>query len=140
MSRENVEFVEGLLAGVGGMDRDALLAALPALISQICDPEVEWVEEPQRADGRTYRGREGVRESVERWLDGFQEYGLELERCEDCGEDVLVVLREHARGVASGARISARSYALLTIRDERLVRYRGFYDESAARRAAGAGV
>jgi hypothetical protein len=24
----------------------------------ICDPEIEWIEDPQRADSRTYRGHE----------------------------------------------------------------------------------
>jgi hypothetical protein len=36
------------------MDKDAMLAALPEMIPQICDPEIEWVEDPQRADGRVY--------------------------------------------------------------------------------------
>jgi ketosteroid isomerase-like protein len=136
MSRENLEFVEGFFAGVGAMDRDALLAALPDLISQICDPDVEWMEDPQRADGRVHRGHQGVQESFERWLDGFDEYGFEVERCEDLGDDVLVVANEHARGAASGAEISARNYAVLTMRDGKLLRYREFSDESSARQAA----
>ena len=35
MSHENVEFLEGLLAGVAELDRQALLAALPELIAQV---------------------------------------------------------------------------------------------------------
>ena len=56
MSRENVEFVEGLLAGTMSMDKRDLLAALPELIEQTCDPDIEWVEDPQRADGAVHRG------------------------------------------------------------------------------------
>ena len=63
MSHENVEFVEAILAGPGSMDKQALLAALPELIAQTCDPDIEWVEDPQRPDGQTYRGHEGVRQS-----------------------------------------------------------------------------
>ena len=137
MSRENREFVEALFAGAGAMDKQALLAALPGLISQICDPDVEWVEDPNRADGRVHRGHAGVHASFEHWLEGFEEYSFEVEQVEDCGDEVLVVAREQARGSASGAAISARNYAVLTIRDGKLLRYREFYDERAAPEAAG---
>jgi ketosteroid isomerase-like protein len=137
MSRENRELVESFAAGVGAMDKQALLAALPDLISQMCDPDIEWVEDPSRADGRVYRGHAGVRASFERWLEGFEEYGFEIERVEDCGDEVRVVAREQARGSASGAAISARNYSVMTIRGGKLLRYREFYDENAARQAAG---
>lgn len=137
MSRENVEFVEALFAGVAGADKQTLLAALPELIAQTCDPEIEWVEYPDRADARVHRGHAGVRESWGRWLDGFEEYGAELEEVIDCGDDVFASGREHARGAASGAAVSARTYAVLTIRDGKLLRYREFRDEQSARQAAG---
>ncbi len=78
MSRENVEFVEALYAGAAGADKAALLAALPELIEQMCDPDIEWIEDPQRADGRVYRGHAGVRESWEQWLEAFDEYSYEV--------------------------------------------------------------
>ena len=106
------------------------------MIEQTCDPQIEWVEDPQRADGRTYRGHAGVRESFERWLEGFDEYSFKLEDVIDCGANVLVITEERARGAASGATISSRNYAVLTLRDGKLLRYREFYDEDAARRAA----
>jgi hypothetical protein len=56
MPRENVEFVEGLYAGATGVDKQALLAALPEIIAQTCDPDIEWIEDPQRADSRVHRG------------------------------------------------------------------------------------
>jgi ketosteroid isomerase-like protein len=138
MSRENVELVEGLYAaGAAGADKQALLAALPDLIAQLCDPEVEWIEDPGRADGRTYRGHEGVRESWERWLDAFDEFSFELEQIVDCGDDVLVVGHEQVRGATSGAPMTSRTYAVLTFRNGNVLRYREFYDERAARQAAG---
>jgi hypothetical protein len=85
MSHENAELVEGLLAGARDMDKQALLAALPELIAQACDPDIEWVEDPQRADGQVYRGHEGVRQSWERWLEQWDEYAAEFERFIDCG-------------------------------------------------------
>jgi hypothetical protein len=80
MSRENVEFLEGLFAGAADMDLQTLREALPELIAQTCDPEIEWVEDPKRADRRVYRGHEGVRESWEGWLENFDEYRVEVER------------------------------------------------------------
>jgi ketosteroid isomerase-like protein len=138
MSRANVEFVEGLWAGAAGADKQALLAALPELIAQTCDPEIEWVEDPQRPDSRVCRGHGGVRESWERWLEDFDEYSFEIEEVLDCGDDVLVVSREQAQGASSGATVSSRHYAVMTIRDGKLLRFREFYDEQAAREAAGA--
>jgi uncharacterized protein len=137
MSRANVELVEGFFAGAASADKQTLLAALPELISQGCDPEIEWAEDPQRADRRIYRGHAGVRESFEHWLAGFDDYSMEADEFIDCGDRVLVAGRERGRGAASGAVVSSRIYALLTIRDGKLLRYQEFYDERAARRAAG---
>jgi ketosteroid isomerase-like protein len=137
MSRANVELVERLFAGAAGSDKQALLAALPELIFQGCDPEIEWVEDPQRADSRVYRGHAGVRESFEHWLAAFDDYGVDAEQFIDCGDRVLVAGREQGRGAASGAVVSSRIYAVLTIRNGKLLRYQEFYDERAARRAAG---
>jgi ketosteroid isomerase-like protein len=137
MSQENVEFLEGLFAGAADMDRQALLDALPELIAQTCDPEIEWVEDPQRADRRVYRGHEGVRESWERWLENFEEYGTEAERMIDGGDKVLVVAREHGRGRASGATVSQRTYAVVSFRDGKISRYEEFYEEQEALEAAG---
>ena len=137
MSQENVEFVKGLWAAGESMDKQALLAALPDLIAQTCDPEIEWVEDPQRADGRVYRGHEGVRESWERWLENFDEWGFEIEDIRDHGNRVLVVSEEHGRGSGSEAEVSARNYMVLTFRAGKILRYEEFYDEAQALEAAG---
>ncbi len=137
MSRENVEFLEGLFAGASEMDKEALLDALPELIAQACDPEIEWVEDPRRADRRVYRGHEGVRESFERWLENFDEYGWEIEKMVDCGDKVLVYSSEEGRGSLSGATISQRIYLVYTFRDGKVARYEEFYEERDALEAAG---
>jgi uncharacterized protein len=137
MSQENVEMVKGFLAAGAEMDKQTLLAALPEVIAQTCDPEIEWYEDPQRADARVYRGHGGVLESFERWLDQWDEYGFEAERVIDCGDDVLVVAREHGRGAISGTTVSARNYWVITIREGKILRYREFYDEAAALEAVG---
>jgi ketosteroid isomerase-like protein len=137
MSQENLEFVKGLLSAGVTMDKQALLAALPEFVEQICDPEIEWIEDPQRADGRVYRGHEGVRESWEQWFEQWEEYQAEVEDIVDCGDVVFVVMRERGRGTSSGADVSARNFMVLTFRDGKILRYQEFYDEAAARQAAG---
>jgi ketosteroid isomerase-like protein len=137
MSQESVEFVESLLAGAADMDKQALLAALPQLIAQACDPDIEWVEDPQRADGQVYHGHEGVKQAFERWLEQWDEYGYEAERYVDCGDEVLVIARERGRGVTSGASVSSSIYSVWTIRAGKIARYREFYDEQTALEAVG---
>jgi ketosteroid isomerase-like protein len=132
-----VEFIEALVTGAGGMDKQAVLAALPELIAQTCAPDIEWVEDPRRADGAVYRGHEGVRQSWERWLEQWDEWGFELERFIDCGDHVLVVARERGRGATSGASVSARNYMAFTIREGKIARYQEFYDEQEALKAVG---
>jgi ketosteroid isomerase-like protein len=138
MSQENVDFVAGIFEAANGMDKEAMLAALPDMVPQICDPKIEWIEDAQRADSRTYRGHEGVIESWRQWLDVFGEYGLEVERITDCGDDdVFVAMREHGTGALSEAPVGAGIYAVITVKDDKIRRYREFYDEAAALEAAG---
>ena len=69
MSQENVEFAEALLAAAGGMDKQAMLAALPELIPQICTPDIEWAEDPSaptRVSSAATTPSVGPRE---RWLE-----------------------------------------------------------------------
>ncbi len=92
---------------------------------------------PRRADRRIYRGHEGVRESFERWLENFEEYGTEVERMVDCGDKVLAYAREEGRGSLSGGTISQRIYVVCTFREGKIARYEEFYEERDALEAAG---
>ena len=135
MTQENVDLLKGLFAAADGFDKAELEAALPQMIPELCDPEIEWIEDPKRADGRVYRGHDGVRESWERWLEDFDEYGFEMDSIEDHGERVMVTAVEHARGSASGADVSGHVYMVCTFRDGKMMRYQEFYAEPDARAA-----
>jgi ketosteroid isomerase-like protein len=136
MSQENVDFVKGIYAVSADSDKQQLLDALPELSRQTCHPEIEWVEDPQRADARTYRGHDGVLESWKQWFEQFDEYDFELQEVVDCGDRVLAVAREHARGATSGAPVSGTLYQVITMTDGKVLRYQEFYDEQMARKAA----
>jgi ketosteroid isomerase-like protein len=138
MSQENVEFVTGIFAAAGDMDKAAVLKALPELVPQLCDPDIEWIEDPRRADSRTYRGHDGVIESWRQWLDTFAEHDFEIDRITDCGgDDVFVAMTELGTGARSGAPSKQRTYAVLTVKDGKVRRYREFSDEQTALEAAG---
>jgi ketosteroid isomerase-like protein len=138
VSEENVALVKGLLEGgqIDPADQEAFLAALPGIAEALCDPEVEWIEAPERVDRRTFHGIDGMVESFRRWLEDFDEYSFEAERYEDHGDRVLVAARESGRGSGSGASIESRIYCVLSLKDGKLLRYEEFYDEAAAREAA----
>jgi ketosteroid isomerase-like protein len=132
MSQENVEIVRRWYE-VATSKAD-LLAAMPRTMA-FCHPDVEW-SAPE--DGTTYRGREGVRQRLEEWLNSFDDYRYEIHRIIDCGNDeVLVEATEVGRGATSGAEVRSTHYELLTIRDGLIVRIREYYDEGRALEAAG---
>ena len=132
MSEENVELAARFYEPA--TSKSEMLAGLPRIM-ELCHPEVEWTP---REEGSTYRGREGVRQALERWLDSFDAYRYEVERIIDCGHDeVLVVATEAGRGARSGVDVRSTNYELLTMRDGLIVRIREFYDEAHALEAAG---
>jgi ketosteroid isomerase-like protein len=129
MSQENVELAARWYEPWATTSKAELLADLPRAM-ELCHPEVEW---SQREEGRTLRGREGVREALEGWLDSFDEYRFEVWRIFDCGfDEVLVVGLEVGRGAISGAEVRSHTYELLTFRDGKIVRFRDFHDEREA--------
>ena len=132
MSQENVEIAARWYEFA--TSKTDLLTTMSRTMS-FCHPDVEW-SAPE--DGTTYRGREGVRQRLEEWLESFDEYRYELQRIIDCGgEEVLVEATEVGRGAKSGAEIDSTNYELLTFRDGLIVRIREFYDEATALEAAG---
>ena len=132
MSQENVELAARWYQPAGS--KAELLAAMPRTMA-LCHPEVEWTA-PE--DGTVYRGRDGVRQRLEEWLESFDVYRFEVERIIDCGTDeVLVEATEIGRGAASGAEVRTTNFELLTMRDGMIVRIREFYDEANALEAAG---
>jgi len=133
LSQENVELAARWYEP-WATSKAEVLTDMPRVM-EACHPEVEW---SQRQERWTHRGREGVREALELWLESFNEYRFEVQRIIDCcGDEVLVVGLEVGRGAMSGAGVRSVSYELLTIRDGKLARFRELQDESEALEAAG---
>ncbi len=132
MSQKNVEVAARFYEPA--TSKSELLRQMPRTMA-LCHPDVEWTA---REDGVTYRGREGVREELERFLESFDDYRYEVQRIVDCGGDkVLMAGLEVATGAASGAEVRSMNYELLTITDGLIRRFHEFYDEREALEAAG---
>ena len=100
MSQENVEIAARWYEVAGS--KKQLLAAMPRTMA-FCHPEVEW-SAPE--DGTTYRGREGVRQRLEEWLESFADYRYEVQRIIDCGGDEVLVVGD--RGWRAAQRVAPR--------------------------------
>jgi ketosteroid isomerase-like protein len=128
MSRENVEIVRRHLEAYLAGDNETALAAY--------DPAVEF-DTSVRPDGRVHRGRQGVAEAMRVWTGAFENWRLDVKEYIDAGDKVLVVVRESGRGKGSGLEIDQDAFGVFTLRDGRIVHWKGFVDRNDALKAAG---
>ena len=66
------------------------------------------------------------REAVRAWIgftEAFETFAVEVEQIVDAGEQVIVLAWIHGRGRASGADVNARTGAIFSFRDAKIVRY-----------------
>jgi uncharacterized protein len=103
--------------------------------------DVAWLEVSGRPEGApTERlGRDRMRKSLESLFDAWETYHLEVERIEEVGERVVAVVREVARGRASGVQIDSRWGYLVTVEDGLIVRIEAYRDAAQALQLAGLG-
>ena len=103
--------------------------------------DVAWLEVSGRPEGApTERfGRDRMRKSLESLFDAWESYHIEVERIEEVGERVLAIVREVARGRASGMQIDSRWGYLVSVEDGLIVRIEAYRDPAQALRLAGLG-
>ena len=128
MSQENVEIVKAAHVPSGTdltrffADDSGAPARLEAA-APLFDPQFEF--EIHGAGAVTGRGR-GLLELVDawrEWMEAYDVYWTEVEDFLDAGEDqVLVVLRDHARLKGSDAEIKQVGASLWTLRDRKVAR------------------
>jgi ketosteroid isomerase-like protein len=132
VSRANVDLVHAVIDAWNGGELGDVLA--------LATDEIEWLEvegRPETSTGREVRGADDVRSGMEELFETWQSYRLEPEEVQAVGADrVLAVLREVARGRASGAEVASRWGYLLTIRDGKLARVEAYRDPESAFEAA----
>jgi uncharacterized protein len=101
--------------------------------------DVAWLEVSGRPEGApTERlGRDRMRTSLESLFDAWESYHLEVERVEEVGDRVIAVVREVARGRASGVEIDSRWGYLVTVEEGLIVRIEAYRDAGQALQVAG---
>jgi ketosteroid isomerase-like protein len=119
MSSEDVELVRACYEAFSRGDIEFLVAHT--------DPALEIVEPPEMPEARTYRGHDGLRESLRNWAGQWDEFHMDVERFIDAGhERVIAIVRHRGRGKSSGAPVEARVVYLHTGRNGKGVRWEMF--------------
>jgi ketosteroid isomerase-like protein len=130
MSQENVEIVRQALESGLRDDWDTAAASF--------DPAIEWVEMPSLGpDASTYTGIEQLRGAIQSWTEMWSEYGIEIARYADGGDEVVILIREQGHGGASGAAVDRELGEVATLREGKIVRVRLYGNWAEALEAAG---
>jgi uncharacterized protein len=103
--------------------------------------DVAWLEVSGRPEGPVTErvGRDRLREGLESLFDAWESYRLEVERMDEVGDRVVVVMREVGRGRASGVEVDGRWGYLITVRDGEIVRVEAYREARQALELAGLG-
>lgn len=118
--------VRALFAAFSARDWDAFLADV--------DPDVEWAP---LDENRVYRGRNAVAKHLERRLDRWVEFRLELESAEVSPEEdrILAAGRYRGRVLDSGKLLSGSLFAVIEMRAGRFWRGEEYQDRESADQA-----
>src|SRR2546421_1187937 len=102
MSQENVDAFRAVIEAVNGRGAEAGF--------DLYDAEIEFREDPKFPEAKVYRGRDEVVGNFREFAASFEYYRFEIEDLRDAGGDkVVAILRERARGKASGLEVDRRS-------------------------------
>ena len=128
MSRENVDLALLMCELFNRRDLDRFLALM--------HDEVE-IESRLVAMEGAYHGHEGVREFFRVFMDPWERISLVAEEFIESGDLVVALGHFHAKGRNSGLEIDGPFGQVLTMRQGRVVRLRGFPDHAQALEAVG---
>jgi ketosteroid isomerase-like protein len=131
-ANENVELVRRALLASSGGDPTAALASFDAASEWDLTGVPGWPEK------RVYRGLEEIRAFVQAWANSFETWRFDLEEVRDAGDGrVFATIHEWGVGAESGAHVDQYRYAVLDVRDGRIVRVDMFSDRADALHLAG---
>jgi len=131
MSEQNVEVGRALVGAVNRGDLDVFL--------ELVRPDVEWDDSEGWPGIRgIYRGRDGVRDWWERFLEVWDSVDVEVEEARE-GPDGRVLLQVSGafRGGASGVETEVRAWELLWVVDGQVARRQLSWTREEALAAAG---
>jgi ketosteroid isomerase-like protein len=130
MSQENLDAFREVIEEINERGPDARL--------DLFDSEVEFHEDPSFPEAKVYRGRDEIMGNFRAFTEAFDSYCFEIDDLRDAGGGkVVAVLREQARGRASGVRVDRRSGWLFTFRDGKVLRMEIYLEPLEALKAVG---
>jgi ketosteroid isomerase-like protein len=100
------------------------------------DPEVEFIPDPRTGDA-PLRGREKLIEYLKDRASTFRAMHFEVERTWDWDDQVLVFVRVHGSGAASGAGFEIRIAHAWALRNGKATGWQAFGDRDEALQAFG---
>jgi uncharacterized protein len=131
-SRERIELVESAFEAWNRGDIDGF--------AEHVAEDVAWLEVSGRPEGggdTVLVGRDRMRNSLRSLFEAWESYHLEAERIEDLGERVVAIVRETARGRASGLEVDGRWGYVLTVAASEIVRVEAYRDAGHALQVTG---
>jgi steroid delta-isomerase-like uncharacterized protein len=129
MSRENVDLAHRAYDAFNRRDLDAFLALMA--------DDVEVNSRLVAIEGG-YHGHDGVRRWWKDLLDVMPDYHVKVEELINLGEHVLARTRHHGRGKRSGVEVEQQMiFQLWTLRHDKIVRAKMYYDKAEALEAVG---
>lgn len=133
MSEENVEALRWLY---GEWAKGNLWA-----LRDIADPNIKWEWSPGLASlsggPRLYRGLDEIGAATREFLEAWDSYWMTPEEFVEAGDQILVVMRLHARTAGTDTVVEQRIWAVWALRSGRVVRVRYYEDSTQALEAAG---
>jgi uncharacterized protein len=131
-SRERIDLVESAFEAWNRGDIDGF--------AEHVAEGVAWLEVSGRPEGggdTVLVGRDRMRNSLRSLFEAWESYHLEAERIEDLGERVVAIVRETARGRASGLEVEGRWGYVLTVAASEIVRVEAYRDAGQALQVTG---
>ena len=131
MSEQNVRIGRELIEAVNHRDLDAFLARVR--------PDVEWDDtEGWPGIQGVYRGRSGVQDWWERFLEVWESVEVEIDEItEGAGDSVVLEVSGAFRGASSGVPTEIRAWEVLWIADGLVAKRRLSWSKDDALDAAG---
>ncbi len=130
MSEENADVARRSFEAIGRWDIDALL--------ELYDPEVEFLPlTGTRVESGGYVGHQGVRDYFEEVTEIWEELRPYAEEVRTVGDHVVVLGACAVRGRGSGAVSDSPMAWVLTMRDGKVIRHRGYAETEEAFEAVG---
>jgi uncharacterized protein len=118
MSRQE-ENVAVVREGFEAFARGGIDAVVPTL-----DSEIEVHTPAEMANTGTYYGHEAYLAWMERWVESWEDYEVEVVNIEPIGErHVIVEIHQRARGTGSGVEVEMRNANMFEIRAGKVVRF-----------------